>query len=48
MTVIPAIMPKSKASLEEQLARVWGHAPRVQLDVVDGVYRPEKTNGTRI
>ena len=38
-------MPKSLAELEEQLAKVWGHAPRVQLDVMDGVYRPEKTIG---
>ena len=45
VTVIPAIMPKSLAELEEQLAKVWGHAPRVQLDVMDGVYRPEKTIG---
>ena len=45
ITVIPAIMPKSLAELEEQLAKVWGHAPRVQLDVMDGVYRPEKTIG---
>ncbi|MEK7524978.1 MAG: hypothetical protein AAB548_01240 [Patescibacteria group bacterium] len=45
VTVIPAIMPKSLASLEEQLTKVWGHAPRVQLDVMDGVYRPEKTIG---
>lgn len=45
ITVIPAIMPKSLGELEEQLARVWAHAPRVQLDVMDGVYRPEKTIG---
>lgn len=43
VTVIPAIMPKSLGELEEQLAKVWAHAPRVQLDVMDGVYRPEKT-----
>lgn len=36
-------MPKSLGELEEQLARVWAHAPRVQLDVMDGVYRSEKT-----
>ena len=45
ITVIPAIMPKSLGELEEQLARVWAYAPRVQLDVMDGVYRPEKTIG---
>src|SRR3989338_8843246 len=45
VTVIPAIMPKSLVELEEQLARVWAFAPRVQLDVMDGIYRPEKTIG---
>jgi len=48
ITVIPAIMPKSLAELEEQLAKVWAHAPRVQLDVMDGVYRPEKTIGPEV
>lgn len=36
-------MPKSLRELEEQLARVWSFAPRVQLDVMDGIFRPEKT-----
>lgn len=44
-TVIPAIMPKSLAELEERLAKVWAYVPRVQLDVVDGVFTPEKTIG---
>jgi len=43
ITVIPAIMPKSLGELEEQLAKVWSFAPRVQLDVMDGIFRPEKT-----
>lgn len=43
VTVIPAIMPKSLRELEEQLAKVWSFAPRVQLDVMDGICRPEKT-----
>lgn len=43
ITVIPAIMPKSLRELEEQLTKVWSFAPRVQLDVMDGIYRPEKT-----
>ena len=38
-------MPKSLVELEEQLARVWAHAPRVQLDVLDGIFTPEKTIG---
>ena len=36
-------MPKSLGELEEQLAKVWSFAPRVQLDVMDGIFRPEKT-----
>ncbi len=48
VTVIPAIMPKSLSELEEQLARVWAYAPRVQLDVMDGIYRPEKTIGPEL
>ncbi len=45
VTVIPAIMPKSLAELEEQLAKIWSWAPRVQLDVLDGVFTPNKTIG---
>lgn len=41
--MIPAIMPKSLQQLEEQLAKVWAFAPRVQLDVMDGVFCPEKS-----
>lgn len=43
VTIIPAIMPKSLAELEDQLAKVWAHSPRVQLDVLDGIFTPEKT-----
>jgi len=48
VTVIPAILPKSLAELEEKLAKVWAHAPRVQLDVLDGVYSSEKTIGPEL
>ncbi len=48
MTVIPAIMPKSLGELEEQLAKVWAYASRVQLDVMDGIFRPEKTIGPEL
>lgn len=48
VTVIPAILPKSLAELEEQLAKVWAYAPRVQLDVIDGIFTPEKTIGPEI
>ncbi len=48
MTVIPAILPKSLAELEEQLAKIWAFAPRVQLDVIDGIFRPDKTIGPEL
>jgi len=48
VTVIPAILPKSLAELEEQLAKIWAFAPRVQLDVIDGIFRPDKTIGPEL
>jgi len=41
-------MPKSLGELEEQLAKVWAYASRVQLDVMDGIFRPEKTIGPEL
>jgi ribulose-phosphate 3-epimerase len=48
VTVIPALMPKSLGELEEQLAKVWAYAPRVQLDVIDGIFSPNKTVGPEL
>lgn len=45
LTIVPAILPKSLAELEEELAKVWSFTSKVQLDVVDGVWAPEKTVG---
>lgn len=41
--IIPAIMPQSLSDLEAQLARVKGHAPYVQIDVVDGKFDNDVT-----
>lgn len=39
--VLPAILEKSFADVQEKLARLAGLVERVQLDVVDGVFAPE-------
>jgi len=41
--IVPAILPKSYAELEEKLALVRDAAPVVQIDAVDGVFAPNKT-----
>lgn len=41
--IIPAIMPKSFADLEEHAKRVHGMAPAIQIDIVDGQYTHHKT-----
>jgi len=41
--VIPAIIPKSFADLNEKLSLVKGIAPLVQIDILDGKLTPEKS-----
>ncbi|MBC7836757.1 hypothetical protein H7X87_03195 [Acetobacteraceae bacterium] len=41
--VIPAILPSSYKELEETLARLQGIVSTVQIDVVDGVFAPNRT-----
>lgn len=41
--VIPAILPKSFADLQEHIELLRGAAPRVQVDIVDGRYTRGKT-----
>jgi ribulose-phosphate 3-epimerase len=41
--IIPAILPKSFADLEEHLARIHGITKAVQVDVVDGTFAHNKT-----
>ena len=41
--ILPAILPKSFADLQEHIERLQGVAPRVQVDVVDGVLAHGKT-----
>ena len=36
--IIPAIMPENTGDLEAKLAQVAGHAPVVQIDVMDGKF----------
>ena len=41
--IIPAILPKSFAGLEERLALIREATRAVQVDVVDGIFAPNKT-----
>ncbi|MFA6158097.1 MAG: hypothetical protein WC763_00510 [Candidatus Paceibacterota bacterium] len=41
--IIPAILPKSYAELEEKLELIAAHAPVVQVDVCDGGYTSSRT-----
>lgn len=41
--IIPAILPKSFADLEEHAERVHGIAKKIQIDVVDGRFAGHKT-----
>ena len=43
MNVTPAILPHSFEELTEKLSSVEGLAPRVQIDLCDGVFGREKT-----
>ena len=41
--IIPAILPKNFAELEEKMSLVAGLVPMVQIDVTDGHFVPSKT-----
>jgi ribulose-phosphate 3-epimerase len=41
--VVPAIIPRKFADIEEKVAQVCGMVSRVQVDIVDGVFAPSKT-----
>ncbi len=41
--IIPAIIPKSFADLQEKMSAVTGFVPLVQVDVTDGVFVPSKS-----
>jgi len=41
--IIPAILPKSFGSLKNSLQSIQGGARAVQIDVVDGIFAPNKT-----
>jgi ribulose-phosphate 3-epimerase len=43
VSIVPAILAKTKEQFVEDLRKVWGHTRRVQLDVCDGVMVPNKT-----
>jgi ribulose-phosphate 3-epimerase len=41
--VVPALIPHTKAQLEEEISKVSGFAPTIQIDVSDGDFTPIKT-----
>lgn len=41
--IIPAILPKSFDELSQKLSLVAPHAKSIQIDVVDGIFAPNKT-----
>ncbi len=41
--IIPAILPKSYAELEDKLGLIASHAPLVQIDICDGAYTQSRT-----
>ncbi len=41
--IIPAILPKSYAEVEEKLSLVASYAPKVQIDICDGLFVPSRT-----
>ena len=41
--IIPAVLPKNFSELEESLGRVAGASRIIQVDIVDGIFAPNKT-----
>lgn len=41
--VVPAIIPYSREQLEEEIGRVASFAPKIQIDITDGLFVPTKT-----
>lgn len=41
--IVPAIIPHTKEQLEDEIKRVKKFAPKVQIDITDGIFVPTKT-----
>lgn len=41
--IIPAIMPQSYSTMEKEVERVYESVDMIQLDIMDGIFVPEKT-----
>lgn len=46
--IVPAILQESLDGFKSELEKVWSVAPRVQIDVIDGVFAPKKTVGPEV
>ncbi len=43
MKIIPAILPQRYRDIEQGVEKIYGAASTVQIDIVDGVFAPNKT-----
>lgn len=43
--VVPAILVKTRAELLDKINKVLGHVKEIQLDIMDGIFVPNKTIG---
>lgn len=43
MIVVPAIIPRNKEQMLEEIKRVSGFAKLIQIDILDGIFTPFKT-----
>ena len=43
MQVVPAIIPKTREQMEEEIKKVSGFASLIQIDISDGLFTPFKT-----
>lgn len=43
VTILPAILETTKTGFEEKLKRLYGLVDVVQVDIIDGVFAPQKT-----
>lgn len=43
VTILPTLMPKSLEDFNQHFSKVIGHVSKIQIDVIDGVFAPNKT-----
>lgn len=43
VTILPTVMPKSMEDFNQHFTRVMGFTPKIQIDIIDGVFAQNKT-----